>query len=193
MFANAARMLLSAIVLLLAVLITPLLFEGPKDAGAPLWSLRVMQTPDQVAVGDKLSVEIVLLRNGLPAQIDQTQPTVAVLVDGVAQDEANPYLIVTRALQGESTARTQRWLAEYTAVRPGPVRISATLSGIDGSGANPETVQAHGFSEPIQVQMPQAEGGSTAGGLVPLYFGAIVTLSGLATLFLVRRQRLYHQ
>ncbi len=192
MFANAARMLLSAIVLLLAVLIPPLLFDAPKDAGAPLWSLRVLQTPDHVAVGDKITVEIVLLRNGLPAQIDQTQPVVAIFADGVAQDEANPYLIVSRALQGESTARTQRWLAEYTAVRPGPVRIFASLSGIDGSGANPETVQAQGLSEPIEVQMPE-NAGDAAGGFVPLYFGAIVTLSGLATLFFVRRQRLYHQ
>lgn len=189
MFANVARMLLSAIVLLLAVLITPLLFDAPKDEGAPVWSLRVMQTPDHVAVGDTITVEIALLRNGLPAQIDQTQPMVAILVDGVAQDEANPYLIVSRALQGESTARTQRWLAQYTAVRPGPVRISATLSGVDGSGDNPETVLAHGFSEPIEVQMPKVDGGGIAGGLVPLYFGAIVTLSGLATLFFVRRQQ----
>lgn len=192
MFANVARMLLSAIVLLLAVLLTPLIFDAPKPESAPVWSLRVLQTPDKVAVGDKLNVEIVLLRNGLPAQIEQAQPIISVLAGGLVQDEANPVLIVSRAIQGESTARTQRWLAEYTAVRPGPVRIAATLEGVDGSSESPVIVHAQGLSDPIEVQMPQVAG-SGAEGLMPLYFGGILALSGLAAFFFMRRQRYYHQ
>ena len=185
MFATAARFLLSAIVLLLAIILSPFIFQEPVADSAPVWSLRVMQTPDAVQVGEKVMVEIVLLRNGLPGQVSDSKPVLTVLTDaGVAQDEANPLLIVSEAVHGERTARTQRWVAEYTAVRPGATQIHARVVGNAGD-AIPAWIEAEGVSKLISLHVPQATSSNSWMG--SLYFGGLLALCGLSYYF-YRRQ-----
>jgi len=186
MFATAARFLLSAIVLLLAITVSPFIFQEPATESAPVWSLRVMQTPDVVQVGDTVTVEIVLLRNGLPGQVSQSQPVLTVLTDaGMPQDEANPLLIVSEAAHGERTARTQRWVAEYTAVRPGAAQIHARVVGNVGEETT-TWIEAQGVSESIALHVPQATPGGRS-WLGSLYFGGLLALCGLSYYF-YRRQ-----
>lgn len=178
MFATAARFLLSALVLLLAVTVSPFIFQEPEPASAPVWSLRVLQTPDEVEVGERVTVEIVLLRNGLPGQIADAHPVLTVLDEkGVAQDEGSPLLVVSDPVRGEKTARSQRWLAEYTAVRPGAAQIHASVVGVvEGASAdNSASIHAEGYSETIALHTPQMTSGSGK-WMTSLYFGAIVTL-----------------
>lgn len=188
MFATAARILLSTVFLLLAVILSPFIFQPPAPETAPVWSLRVLQTPDAVAVGDTVSVEIVLLRNGLPAQVAHAQPQLHVIDDeGMLQDALNPVLVVSQPVQGESDVRAQRWVATYTAVRPGPARFHAVVEG-EPSAHEPlqKVIRAEGFSEPIQVEAPQITS-NEALSLTPLYFGGIVALC-LLSLYFYRRQ-----
>jgi hypothetical protein len=186
MFATAARFLLSAIVLLLAITVSPFIFQEPVADSAPVWSLRVLQTPDEVKVGEKVTVEVVLLRNGLPGQVSHSQPVLTVLTDaGTVQDEANPLLVVSQAVRGERTERTQRWVAEYTAVRPGAAQIHARVVG--NAGDETDTwIEAEGVSETIGLRIPQAAPSSTS-WLGPLYFGGLISLCGLSY-YLYRRQ-----
>lgn len=186
MFATAARFLLSAIVLLLAIIVSPFIFQEPTAESAPVWSLRVMQTPDEVRVGEKVTVEIVLLRNGLPGQVAQSQPVLTVLTDaGIPQDEANPLLIVNEAVHGERTARTQRWVAEYIAVRPGAAQIQARVVGSAGEEEG-SWIEAEGLSESIALHVPQTASGSNS-WLGSLYFGGLIALCALSYYF-YRRQ-----
>lgn len=188
MLATAARVLLSAIVLLLAVIVSPFIYQEPAAESAAVWSLRVLQTPDDIEVGETVLIEVVLLRNGLPGQISNPTPVLTVLDEnGMPQDGANPLLVVSEAVRGENTPRKQRWVAEYTAVRPGAAQIHASVAGTPSlPGENGSVVHAEGMSETIALKTPQAAPGFFSRG-TSFYFGGAFALCLLSWL-LYRRQ-----